>query len=300
MQSFWVQVRTRRQICCSLIDLSYPTSQNAITSSKCKVAWQCVVFIPFRWMCQWWHSSVLRSMVYYYRTATPNQQACRPFSHWMCPTIILAARWVWWTLLCMNVVSSVGGWPYWYSIWVFSLESCRLSVSDLELFFFLTHSLCFVWTHHCSYVCMWSNTPQLLFWRGGVFRPEVSICGTVGSESLSILGSWHPATVIVYCMPCAALKQKRKYWLHKFSSTRASLKYWELAHLCQFLMLLLMNRFSLWCFGCLIRFVSHPFPNACVFPRIFAFVSFCVIPLHNIIYNLFHVMCTNTDMIIMF
>lgn len=146
-------------------------------------------------------------MGYFYRTATPNLHACRPFLLWMCPTIISAARWVWKTLFCMRVVSSVG--DFWYSMWGFSLVSSRLAVLDLSFQSFLKHIPgVFVCTHYCS-LCVWSNTPQLLFWRGGVFRPEVSIC-----PQQSVQRAWVFLTPnfqqLWSCMPCAALKQKLK------------------------------------------------------------------------------------------
>ncbi len=142
-----------------------------------------------------------------YRTATLNLQACRRSLLWMCPTIISAARWGW-TTFCSACVLSLQ--------WGVSHTACgfiflwKVEGRMFQTLSFLKHIPCvFVCTHHYSFVklCVWSYTPQLLFRRGGVFRPEVSVCPLQSVKKASVFLTPN-FQQLWSCMPCAAFKQK--------------------------------------------------------------------------------------------
>lgn len=165
-----------------------------------------------------------------YRTASLSPQACRRFSLWMCPTIVSAVRWGQRTLCSAAVLR--GGWGG-ASHTVFGVSSRLFQIKE-------AYSSCF--SSHWSLMCnsVWSYIPQLLFRRGGFFRPEVSVCPLQSVLKASVF-------LIPSFQPCLVLHISKK--THISGSTSASLKYLNLSMLCPVpIHPVLMNICALWCF----------------------------------------------------
>lgn len=111
--------------------------------------------------------------------------------------------------------------------------------------------------------CVSSYTPQLLFRRGGVFRPEVSVCPLklIQKASVFLIPIFEQ---LWSCMLCAACTLKK--W--SISSTNASVKYLDSLCCVKFLSTSSwwIDLFSVVLCCCLVCSVSYPFSKSHTFP----------------------------------